>query len=228
MSLPGPPAGGNGLVAGRINVKTSRDSRRRDETLWRLVEKAGNRNDRWELVCHLRLLLLVLTGVAVEGAAYPALRKRQRAVLAGGRLSTVGVELGIQKIVNNPEHLNLDWFGPDGVNWWDTKIDPIAAEKAVAEGILHYFERSLGLAESGVGTDEWSWPPGTDNNRKWYDLITDNNVQPAGGVGFDDLAIEWHIGASGNIGCVGATELRIETPWTSNQDIAHAADVVVV
>jgi hypothetical protein len=199
-------------------------------TLYQLVKAAKDRDDRWELVKLIRLAQLRLTGQAVPNAALPNLTGRQRAVLRVGRLSEAGVQSGVDRIRENPDHLDLDWFGAAAVNWWQAKdaagngvvFDGSAAEGTVAMGLRHYLEVSLGIETAAAPPADatpgnWKWPGGVGlGNRYWWDLLTDDGVVPVSGVGFDDLQIDWDIyRARALISCaIRGHSMVVETPWT--------------
>lgn len=229
MSLPDPPPGGGGPAGAQLLKTSGPDApgQEHEETLGQFVAQTTPRPARWEAVKLLRLLRLVLEGQPIQPQALPGLTYRQRAVIRAGRLSEAAIQVAMQKVVDNPEHLDRDWFGSAGINWWANPLADGTAEKAVVTGVLHYLERSLGLGESGPATNQWSWPAGTVTaGRYWWDLLTDAAVAPAAGAGFNNLRVDWHVGASATVECSisAANVLVMNTPRNSRADIARARD----
>jgi hypothetical protein len=183
--------------------KSARESTLLDlKELWAngLPNKTGP-SIRWAVVKRLRAMRLI---TAHPNAPHPASLSN---LYADGRLSTAGWHTWSGECYANKIHIDGDWFGPSrqagvlsGPNWWDADVDGPAAERHVTEKLLHYLEASLGLAPSGVETDEWTWPAGYAPLNQVAALVSAEaevtvlTAQPASG--FNDIRLEWHVGNS--------------------------------
>lgn len=112
--------------------------------------------------------------------------------LADPRLSRVAAASGMTLIRDEAWHLDLDWFGPAGTNWWPGDVtDGRAWQKEVARGFTHWLETAFGLGLSDPDPSSWTWASDKLAN-EWDDLR--RQARPNGALG--PLAIEWRAATS--------------------------------
>ncbi len=200
MSIPDPPPGGRpdfpirksdhpqpflpqNPTAAQINAMPSADRWTTDPALRQLADRWNTNTTsattpRWETIKHLRVLRMALNGYADWNTYGSKIPSPYFASWQTPRLSTPAKALGASQLTD--PHLDIDWFGDSGTNWWDPSLNPGGAkisaapgppkgsgiERRLATAILHFLEAStslslVGKSASPVDPTRWSWatPP---------------------------------------------------------------------
>lgn len=190
------------------------------ETLQELNESWSDPETRWTAVKFLRLVRLRIENHPVEFSQLRKCPPKYRAVFQVGRLSVVAAKTGIARVRANPLHIDIDWFGsePTLPHWWNL------ADATVGKGfeldslvkLLHFLEKSFGLASSGVAPADWSWSPG-DSYEDWGNMH--EALAPAVAADFEKLFFEWHRGRNPDAIVPEHDENKFwwSTPWTSRE-----------
>ena len=219
MSLPGPPPADNETNPGGTEYciwSSDPDSGEYyQETLGQLADLVSGRLARWRAILMLRVLRLRLERVLIEpgdfktlakwGSANPlkpplglffskgSLAQTCRQVYRVGRLSEVGIQLGCRRIIDNPFHIDVDWYGVEPLHhWWNGQFTGMDAEREAARGNLHFLEETVGLLPSPPEPAGWSWPAGT-HGASWTEKLllspTPKITAPS-----SEIVMEWHLG----------------------------------
>ncbi len=136
-----------------------------DAALNSLVEKWKLKGTRWATILHLRVLRLRFnTKPSWAGGAGFAAKD-----LPGdffdtwlvGRLSKINETLALGIGVY---HLDTDWFGGLGSNWWTGGPNGYNIERRTTSELLHFLERSMDLQNASKGSfvdpEKWIWKAG--------------------------------------------------------------------
>lgn len=163
--------------------------------LWHGDTTLKGRRNRWQTI---KLLRLALHADEVTSTEQIQLHSAEYdTVLATPRFQSVLEVLGISSAIENPPHLNRDWFGPPGHNWWpgSTSAAAGALELEVIEQFLAVLEWTLGLAAGGNFNDADNAPMGArgDNWRDSYSIDWSGEQLVGDGAFYDEqLVLTWH------------------------------------
>ena len=161
-----------------------------------MAEAVLNQDDRWRAILMLRIARLRLHGRSIDVNAFRLLPGWAKEVYRVGRISEVSRVLGVESIAKNPHHVDVDWYGDNPAHWWNTDAFTGAeAEIDAARGQLHFLEDTVGLRRSRIDPSGWSWPPGTNTNDFWPQLVA-STASPPILAGRAAIKVEWHMGRS--------------------------------
>mgnify|MGYP001245499441 CR=1 FL=1 len=189
MSLPGDPETGLETHPWRVSKVLDASKQTLDPALHYLSNRWEVGTTRWTTICHLRVLLLRWfgTGITYEDVVehIPAPYKP---TYGSGRLASIPARVGFGQPI--AAHMNIDWFGPTGVNWWGPGVVGETTEHEVATKLLWFLEEVTGLGASVNVSDigSWSWPDG--NPRPVVKDALDA-LKPFGGLGNSEVHLHW-------------------------------------
>lgn len=158
MSLPGGPNPGDPAKAYRTSATNPPAGQTTDPALASLAADLADKEKRWRVVRHLRVLLLRLT----DNDKWDSVKQipKPSAVLdtyTYGSLARLAADLGFAE--PTPKHMAFDWFGRRKVNWWGQNIDGSKVELEIATKLLAFLELSTSLKGMSLGPlpTDWTW-----------------------------------------------------------------------
>ena len=186
MPIPEGPDG-PGTFTPRFFTSQASGGANQHGTLEDISDHLATAEERFLAVKHLRVLRASLYK-ALPFGQYFALGPQWYAAYSDPRLSRVAEALQISTISNQPWHVDIDWFGPPGENWWDGEPDGRVLLRMICNTLLNVLEGSLGLPFSGPAPSSWKWGKGVADG-----IAGLNSVRGPRGRADRPLVIEWEL-----------------------------------